>query len=79
MKGNELDLVMFNWLYHNKEWVFSGAGLTIIAFVFNLIKKKIKGEGKRFTQESGDNSINIQGESVKLGNITPKQGEDTDA
>ncbi|KJD56673.1 hypothetical protein [Bacillus velezensis] len=72
-------MVLFNWLSQNKEWVFSGAGLTIIAFAFNLFKKKNKSEGKRFIQESGDNSVNIQGESVKVGNITPKQGEDTDA
>ncbi|MCY7977452.1 hypothetical protein P8843_07035 [Bacillus inaquosorum] len=71
-------MVLFNWLSQNKEWVFSGAGLTVIAFVFNLFKKKNKSGGKRFIQESGDNSVNIQGESVKLGNITPRQGEDTD-
>lgn len=35
-------MVLFNWLSQNKEWVFSGAGLTVIAFVFNLFKKKIK-------------------------------------
>lgn len=49
------------WLIENKEWLFSGIGVTILVAILGLFIRK-KGEDKN-TQiiKSGDNSTNIQG------------------
>lgn len=48
-----------NWLIVNKDWIFSGAGCVVIAFVAKLIFIKNKPSVvQKIT--SGDNSINIQ-------------------
>jgi len=49
-----------NWIIDNKEWIFSGIGVFIIAFFINflLIKKKVK--RNIMNQKSGSNSTNIQ-------------------
>ncbi len=48
-------MLLFNWLSQNKEWVFSGVGLTVITFLFNLLKKKIKVKEK----DSSKNLVTI--------------------
>jgi predicted tellurium resistance membrane protein TerC len=58
---------MMHWINENKEWLFSGVGLVVLGWIFNLIfnKKKDKKEnGNTFTQSSGDNSTNVQGNNV---------------
>ncbi|QTC41527.1 hypothetical protein I7V34_21175 [Bacillus sp. V3] len=52
------------WLIDNKEWVFSGIGLPICAWILSLIIKKKKGSRKPLTAQSqtgGNHSTNIQG------------------
>jgi len=48
---------MIEYLINNKEWIFSGAGIAVISWIFlrNSASKK-----SSMTQKSGDNSTNIQ-------------------
>ena len=67
---------VIDWLCKNKEWFFSGAGLTII-WVIWLVMRRLCGKkhqpstsnSNKIHQvvESGDNSINIQaGEDITI-------------
>jgi hypothetical protein len=49
---------IINWLDANKQWIFSGIGVAIIAFIIRLICNRR--QTKKQIQQSGDNSINIQ-------------------
>lgn len=60
---------MIDWLIKNKEWFFSGLGVTIISIVVGLIFR----EKSSLSQKSGNNSINYQaGESINIGNNNDK-------
>jgi len=60
---------MIDWLIKNKEWFFSGLGVTIISIVVGLIFR----EKSSLSQKSGNNSINYQaGESINIGNKNDK-------
>lgn len=50
---------MIEWLIENKDWVFSGAGVAIIAWILNVLCEK---SHRRVTQkqQSGNDSVNIQ-------------------
>lgn len=56
------------WIINNKEWIFSGIGVTIISLVIGwLLKNKLRLsnetqtiEKTKMTQKSGKNSVNIQ-------------------
>lgn len=57
---------MIEWLVENKEWIFSGAGVAIIAWILNVIYGK---SHRRVTQmqQSGNDSVNIQaGDNVNI-------------
>ena len=57
-----------NWLNENKEWVFSGIGVLLISWIFNIILKVMKkNNNKSTTQISGNNSTQIINNE---GNIT---------
>ncbi len=47
------------WIWNNKEWVFSGIGVFIIGLIITLFIKK---NSKKITQKqkSGNNSTNFQ-------------------
>lgn len=46
-----------NWLNENKEWIFSGIGVLLISWIFNIILKVMKkNNNKSTTQISGNNS-----------------------
>jgi len=47
-----------NWIIENKEWIFSGIGVFILAFILNLLFKKRKRNIMK--QKSGSKSKNIQ-------------------
>ncbi|MBT2714710.1 hypothetical protein [Bacillus sp. ISL-57] len=52
------------WLIDNKEWVFSGIGLPICAWIITMIVKKKNAPKIPVTEQSqtsGNNSTNIQG------------------
>lgn len=61
------------WINDNKEWLFSGVGITIITLAFNVFKKqtkinKLQSQSNQ-VQKSGDKSKNIQaGNDVNITN-----------
>ena len=60
-----------NWIIHNKEWVFSGIGIPLLAWLFS--KKEAK-KAPQWQQKSGDGAVNIQvGGNVTVHNDAPKQ------
>jgi len=48
---------MFDWIWDNKEWLFSGVGVIIVVLVFSWLKKRIK---SRKTQEPSLNGATLQ-------------------
>jgi hypothetical protein len=54
-----------DWIWQNKEWVFSGVGVAIVAGVIAWFRRS-PGSGQ--SQRSGKNSVNIQaGRDINLG------------
>lgn len=56
-----------DWLCDNKEWVFSGIGLTVcslIGFVFKLFKKKTKNKSvqQKASFNIGSHIIQVNGD-----------------
>lgn len=52
-----------DWIIENKEWLFSGIGLTTVSFILGLFLKKKNRKTRDHQQviSSGNNSTNIQG------------------
>jgi hypothetical protein len=46
MTSEQLNKIL-EWLCDNKEWVFSGIGVTVLSFVLCLFKKRNKNTGNR--------------------------------
>ena len=64
------------WVIDNKQWLFSGAGLVIVAWMGRLIFKKRYASSTQ-TIRSGDTSTNVQaGRDVSIG--TKKKGNDAE-
>lgn len=56
------------WIVKNKEWVFSGVGVAIIAWVAGIFKKTRASSMQII--HSGDNSMNVQaGRDLKIKSI----------
>ncbi len=54
------------WVLDNKEWLFSGVGIVVIAWIWRLFRKRKEGS---VSQEihAGDGSTNVQaGRDVKF-------------
>ncbi|WP_353254247.1 hypothetical protein [Salinisphaera sp. PC39] len=67
---------VFAWVIDNKEWLFSGVGLAVVAWVGRLIFKKTSASSTQ-TIRSGDGSTNVQaGRDVNIG--TKKKGNDAE-
>ena len=55
---------MLDWVWRNKEWVFSGIGVAVVLGIIGWIRGKSGGQ----VQRSGKNSTNIQaGGDIKIG------------
>jgi len=55
------------WVIDNKQWLFSGVGLVVIAWVVRLIFRKRYASSTQ-TIRSGDSSTNVQaGRDVSVG------------
>jgi len=55
------------WIFNNKEWVFSGIGVFFMTVIFTVIYTKNKSNSQK--QKSGSSSINIQaGGHINIGN-----------
>jgi len=64
------------WVIDNKEWLFSGAGIVIVAWIGRLIFKKTRDSSSQ-TIRAGDSSINVQaGRDVNI--RTKKKGNDVE-
>ncbi|MBT2912673.1 hypothetical protein PL84_19130, partial [Vibrio anguillarum] len=58
--------VEMSWFIENKEWFFSGIGVSVLMLVFGLFKSK---SHKKQVQKSGNNSKNYQaGGDINIGN-----------
>ncbi|REG86558.1 hypothetical protein [Marinomonas pollencensis] len=54
-----------NWLIENKEWIFSGVGVSVIIFILSVLRKN---SDSKQVQKSGANSTNYQaGGDIKIG------------
>lgn len=47
------------WIIDNKEWIFSGVGISILSILIRLFTKR-KTKNITMKQKSGANSTNIQ-------------------
>ena len=64
------------WIINNKEWLFSGIGLAVVAWVGRLIFKQTFASSVQ-TIRSADGSTNVQaGRDVNIG--TKKKGSDVE-
>ena len=64
------------WVIDNKQWLFSGTGLVVVAWMGRLIFKKRHASSTQ-TIRSGDTSTNVQaGQDVNIG--TKKKGNDVE-
>lgn len=64
---------IIQWLDTNKEWLFSGIGLSILTALFSLRKKK---RLNNQYQKNGKNSLNIQaGRDIRIENDNSKTKE----
>ncbi len=64
------------WIVDNKQWLFSGAGLVVLAWIGRVIFKK-KYASSTQTIRSGDGSTNVQaGRDVSV--WTKKKANDVD-
>lgn len=60
---------LINWICTNKEWVFSGLGVSVILLIFSIFKKSNSAQ----RQKSGDNSTNYQaGGDINIGGKNDK-------
>lgn len=67
---------IFQLIWENKEWLFSGIGVAAILVVGRLLFGKSKGQ-KSQTIKSGDSSINIQaGRDINYSNRSAGKDED---
>lgn len=61
-----------SFLFDNKEWLFSGGGLVLLAWVYRVFFKK-KQTASTQSIRSGDGSTNIQsGRDVNIGKQVKK-------
>ena len=51
---------LLDWIFANKEWLFSGAGFGIAIIILRLIFKGMTKPSTSQKIRSGNNSINIQ-------------------
>lgn len=58
-------VINLQWIVDNKEWLFSGVGITFIGAVIG--SRRIKQKSLKQSQSSGKNSTNIQaGKNVNV-------------
>jgi len=49
-----------DYLYKNKEWIFSGIGVAMLTMLIAIFRKRITSSKVIQKQRSGDNSVNTQ-------------------
>ena len=64
------------WVIDNKEWLFSGGGIVLLAWLGRIFFKRMQASSAQ-TIRSGDSSNNVQaGRDVNIG--TKKKGNDAE-
>lgn len=59
--------ITLEWIIENKEWLFSGLGLSIVGIIGYFLKRNKENNKNSQTITSGDDSTNIQGgKNVKV-------------
>jgi hypothetical protein len=60
---------MFDWLWKNREWVFSGVGVAAVVGIVAWFRNKGRsGSRIKQSQRSGHNATNIQsGRDINIG------------
>lgn len=58
MIAEQIDKVL-EWICYNKEWIFSGIGLTIISFIARFLFKKSKSKTGNYQSSSFNNGSHI--------------------
>lgn len=48
------------WIFDNMDWIFSGIGIFILAYLIKFFKKKNDVKKTSIKQRSGSGSTNIQ-------------------
>jgi hypothetical protein len=62
---------MFQWLSNNREWVFSGVGVALAAFLIRVLLRK---SSPTQTQCGGEESQNLQaGRDINIGGARRKE------
>lgn len=73
--------MIFDWINQNREWVFSGIGVTLLTFsvyilMFFIRRKQPQGNIQSTSQVSNDNIVNIQGGGdLAIGSVTIQQNK----
>ncbi|MEN3787532.1 hypothetical protein ABDZ30_15410 [Aeromonas veronii] len=59
-----------NWLMENKDWIFSGIGVSVLFFIISLFRKSTN---PKQVQKSGKNSTNYQASgNINIGTKSDK-------
>jgi len=62
------------WIFENKEWLFSGIGIFVLS-VFGWLIRTINGQSSQ-NQKSGNNSNNIQvGKTLNINRTNQENNE----
>jgi len=65
--------MIISWIFDNKELLFSGSGVVLIAWICRVLFKKKRTASSTQSIQSGDGSTNIQsGRDVSLGTQVKK-------
>lgn len=67
---------ILDWLQHNKEWVFSGAGVTVIAAVIGLLVSALR--SRAHERRRPGLQVNLAFGGLNLRRPSPSQRPDAD-
>ncbi|MCI5211790.1 MAG: hypothetical protein D3910_24095 [Candidatus Electrothrix sp. ATG2] len=62
----------FEWILTNKEWLFSGIGVSVISFLLYFFKNKTV---SKYSNEY-QNNISISGRDIRQGSVNIQTGSD---
>lgn len=65
---------MIEWMMQNKEWIFSGAGIAILASIISFLRNRLK-KGREKNDDNLNQSIKVGG-SISQSNIIIGSGNE---
>ena len=66
---------MIDWIIHNKEWLFSGLGISIIGIVITIFFKRRATSNQKLIIKKGNSNVQIGNVSIKNYNTESKPGK----